>query len=93
MKAAMTVALVALAIWTLHRLALWAEGRGWVFYRHGPERRASIGNALLEVQSLVEPSVRHVIDVRRADVVEEDEDGEPPQAGSRSKRNQHPPAC
>ncbi|HOC42482.1 MAG TPA: hypothetical protein PKJ99_05610 [Thermoanaerobaculales bacterium] len=79
MKVALILALVCGALYLLHRLALWAEDRGWVYYqRHRPSRTA-VGNAFLEVQSLVEPGRRLVLEARQENGRDEDESGEPPE--------------
>lgn len=67
---------VALAV--LHRLALWAERRGWIFYKHRKASPGSVANGLLQVQALLEPGVRHVVESRLEDVSEENESGDPP---------------
>jgi hypothetical protein len=41
----------------------------------------SLGTAMLEVQSLIEPGRRHVTKVVRAESTEEDAEGDPPVAG------------
>ncbi len=68
------------ALYGLHRLALWAEGRGWIYYRTHRAPIGSAGMAMLEITSLVDPAVEHVIEETRADRVrvEEDERGESP---------------
>lgn len=69
--------LVALAV--LHHLASWAESRGWIYYR---KRRASPGTAagaFLEMQSLLEPGKKHVVESKRASREEADDSGEPPE--------------
>jgi hypothetical protein len=70
--------LVAAVLFLLHRVALWMEGRGWLYYRTRKSSRASVGNALLELQSLLEPDRSHTVEVRRLEQLEEDESGDPP---------------
>ena len=72
---------IALAMYALHRLALWMESRGWIYYRKHKRGSAAIGNALLEIQSFYRPSVEHVIEERQEEQREEDESGDPPKAG------------
>ena len=51
----MEVFLVVLALiglfYVLHRVALWAEGRGWVYYLNSKPSNSALGNAFLEIQS------------------------------------------
>ena len=65
----------------LHKTAEWAERRGWIYYRKMRGNSGALGNAFLEVQSVIEPSVRHVLEERVKDDREDDENGDPPDAG------------
>ncbi|QOW34451.1 hypothetical protein [Nocardia seriolae] len=48
------------------RVAVWAEGRGWIYWRHRP-RNAGVGPSVLgQVESLLSPSYRHVVEETRA---------------------------
>ena len=69
-------------LYGLHRLALWAEDRGWIYYLLRKPRASSLGNAFLEVQSMIEPEKRQLVEARKAENVEEDEQGDPPEAGT-----------
>ena len=69
---------VALLLVALDRLALWMEGRGWLYYRRRKASASALGNAFLEVQALVEPGQRLVLEARREDRVEDHESGDPP---------------
>ena len=75
-NAALAAAVLLLA-YGLHRLALWAEARGYIYYRsrHGS---AGLPRAVLEVQALFEPQQRHVLEERVREPVEEGESGDPP---------------
>jgi hypothetical protein len=44
---------------------------------------AAMGNALIELSAVVEPSREHILEVRRYQRVEEDQEGEPPEIGGR----------
>jgi hypothetical protein len=73
----MTIAAVVV-IYGLHRLALYAEGRGWIYYTKAGSSSGSLSNAFLEVQSLIEPSKRHVVMEQTRARSEQDDDGAPP---------------
>jgi hypothetical protein len=75
-KAALAAAALLLA-YGLHRLALWAEARGSIYYRrrHGS---SGLPRAVLEVQALFEPQQCHVLEQRVREPVEDDESGDPP---------------
>jgi hypothetical protein len=68
-------------LYGLHRLALWAEGRGWIYYRRRHGSSGTLSNAFLEVHSLFEPAKRYVLEQKARDQVQEKETGEPPGTG------------
>ncbi|MBP1632277.1 MAG: hypothetical protein H6Q11_565 [Acidobacteria bacterium] len=72
------MALAASVLFGLHRLALWAEGRGWIYYREHRAPAGAVGLAVLEVTSLLDPAVEHVVEEARdaRARVEQDESGE-----------------
>jgi hypothetical protein len=69
---------IAVGLYLLHRIALWAESRGYIYYVNTEPSRNSIGNAFLEAQSLVEPDKRALIQVIREERSEQAEAGAPP---------------
>ena len=58
-----------------------AEERGWIYYRHSRGRSGSAASAFLEIQSMMEPSRKHAIEVRQ-EKEEDDEAGDPPNLDS-----------
>jgi hypothetical protein len=72
------IALAAGSVYGLHRLALWMEARGWIYYRKKHGSSGGLGAAFLEMQSLLEPSKRHVLEVKRNEDAEDDDSGDPP---------------
>jgi hypothetical protein len=72
----------AAALLALDRLLLWMESRGWIYWRRTKKQTgAHLGDAFLEIQAMVQPGMRHVVEERRAEGHEEDESGDPPEAG------------
>lgn len=69
---------IVAGLYALHRLALWMESRGWIYYKHSSGSSTRAGSAMLEVQQLLEPSKRHVIEIKREQKPVEDESGDPP---------------
>ena len=67
----------------LHRLALWAERRGWIYYRNG--RGSALGSAMSAVDPIYNPGKSHQVEEqRRLDDDRDNEDaGAPPTAGAR----------
>lgn len=72
---------IAVALVGIHHLALWAESRGWIFYRHRKASPGTAGRAFMEVQSLLEPRVEHLVTSERRETEEQDDSGEPPTPG------------
>ena len=72
------MALAASVLLGLHRLALWAEGWGWIYYREHRAPAGAAGLAMLEVTSLLDPAVEHVVEEARGARAraEQDESGE-----------------
>lgn len=77
----MTIVLIVLVVvclagllYGLHRLATWAEARGWIYYRKGRGSSGSGGRAMFELQSLAHPSTQHVIEERRRSELERVDD-------------------
>jgi hypothetical protein len=66
------------AVYGLHRLALWAEARGFVYYSRRRGSSGALGNAFLELQAIVEPAKRHVIEERVKQRPDASEAGDPP---------------
>ncbi len=80
---------IVAVLWLLHRLATWAESRGWIYYRNPP--RGSVSYGVSQVDAILRPEVEHVIELRDSEriVAEVDESGEPldpdgPEPGGRS---------
>ena len=69
------IALAVAILYPLHLLATWAEKRGWIYYRkkHGS---VAVGSAFLEIQALMEPSKRHVLEQRRREDFDAQESGD-----------------
>lgn len=82
MKVALWIVVIAIVLFLLDRLALWAESRGWIFYRRRHPSPGTVGSAFLEIQSMIEPGKVHVIEAQQEDASEEAESGDPPEGGS-----------
>jgi hypothetical protein len=81
-NAAAVLLVVAVLVFFVHRVALWAEAHGWIYYLRRRPQSSALGNAFLEVQALIEPEKKQLVEVRKEDVLEEDFSGEPPEAGT-----------
>lgn len=78
----MKLAVIAVAIISgsvlLHLLALWMERKGWIYYKHNKPSRSSLENAFLEVQSILEPNKKHIIEIKKEQKKEDKEIGADP---------------
>ena len=73
------VALVALGIlYGLHRLALWADRNGWIYYKTKPKFR---GSSLGLIESVYNPAMEHVVEERGGERARgsQDESGDDPE--------------
>lgn len=84
-KVLLLLALGGLVLLGLHRLAVWAEERGWVYYRHRRPSRSALGRAFLEVQSMLEPEKRALLEACE-EQPEEPGSGDPPEPGRDSEQ-------
>ena len=67
-----------LGLYALHRLALWLESRGHLFYLHRrPE--SSGGSVFAPLQEIIQPSVKHVHHVKDEKRKEQQDPGAPPE--------------
>jgi hypothetical protein len=71
------------AVYGLHRLALWMESRGWIYYLNKKPRGSAMGS-FVALQKVIEPRAEHVLHVARANHVigEEGVPGNDPAADS-----------
>ena len=73
------ITVVVAVLYGLHRVFLWMEEQGWVYYWH-KRGAGNAGNVLMPIQAIYQPEVNYVLEERvRLDAeAEEDESGEPP---------------
>jgi len=81
MKYILIGSIAVLGLYLLDRLGLWAERQGWIYYRYKRSSRGAIGNAILELQAIAEPTKRHVIEERKRIRKEEKDSGDKPDTG------------
>ena len=78
MAALVTLLVVAVVFFLLHRLALWAEGRGWIYYRN--KRGSALGNIMSGLDPIWNPASKHnqAEERRLQDDRDDEHDGAPP---------------
>lgn len=69
---------VVLLVYGLHRLGLYAENRGWIFYRTRPPRVRMLGM----LEELVDPRVEYMVEEQSSETIRADhaETGDPEEA-------------
>ena len=72
------------ALYGLHRLGLWLEQKGLIYYWH---KKSTGGSGYNPLQEIYQPQIRHVIEVReqRLDEVRDDEGSRPDPSKSSSE--------
>lgn len=68
-------------IYGLHRLALWMESKGWIYYMRKKASSNALGSAVLGVQRIIQPGAEHVLEVRQDQRRQQDDAGGPDKAG------------
>ncbi len=86
MKYALLMVVAVAGLYALHRLGLWAEGRGWIYYRKKHGGSGTLSNALLEVHAVFDPSKRYVLEEKERDQVDEKQSGDPPTTRTGERR-------
>ena len=74
--------IILTGIYILHLIASWAERRGWIYYRQKSGSNGGLGNALLSLQAMIEPSKRYVLEQRIEEKTEQKESCDPPDSGA-----------
>ena len=74
------IAFLVAGLYGLHRLCLYLEDRGYMNYlRTKPQ--GSVAPVMLDLREIVQPSVRHVIEVQDDRHIEHDQAGDDPEPG------------
>jgi hypothetical protein len=66
----------------IDRLLLTMESRGWIFYRKKKPNQGSVGNAILQIHSILEPAKKYEIEARQEEHEQQDGESAPPTPGS-----------
>lgn len=76
-------AAAVVALYLLHRLALWLERRGWLFYLHRRSTTSAVGSVFSELHSVLDPGHRHAVEEQAREAQSQDDSGDPPDPWSR----------
>ena len=66
----------------LKKLLAWMDDRGWITYTGNVPTYGSLGNAFLELQSMAQPEKTYLLEQKKEEKTEEDEEGGPDKAGT-----------
>jgi len=69
MKGLLVVSGLAVAAYALHRLALFAESSGWIFYKTRPPRVRMLGM----LEELVDPRVEYTVEEQSSEAIRADQ--------------------
>jgi hypothetical protein len=69
---------IGLALFTIDRLFLWLESKGWMYYRRKKPRGGAAVYHLMQIHSVFEPGFEEVIEIKVQEEKSEDESGAPP---------------
>jgi hypothetical protein len=74
----LALGLLAVLLWLADRGLLKAEERGWIYYRKKRGYPDRMGRAFSELQGMLEPGQRHVLEEKRREDSEKPGEGAPP---------------
>lgn len=80
LSAALWIGGVVIALFLIDRIALWAEERGWIYWRRKRAQTGALGSALMEMNTFTNPSAQHLVEAKDAKKLEERENDDPPHA-------------
>lgn len=70
--------LIAGLIFVLNRFLLYMESRGWIYYRKKKPGSGALSSACIEIQQMLEPSKKYVVQVRKNEKRTQQEAGDLP---------------
>ncbi|MDZ4859201.1 MAG: hypothetical protein SGI88_09450 [Candidatus Hydrogenedentes bacterium] len=68
--------LAPILLYLLHRLLLWMEQKGWIYYWH-KSGSGGIGNAIMPIQAIFQPEIRYTLEEQTRQHVENEDAGDP----------------
>ncbi len=72
------------ALYGLHRLALWLEQRGHLYYLHKKPSGSAAGS-FVALQKIIEPQSQHVLSIQEEALCDDGETGGPDRPGKKHK--------
>jgi len=84
MKIILWIAGIVIAAFLLDKVMLRMESRGWIYYRRKKPSQTGLGNAFLEIQTLLDPSKKAMVEFRKEEKKEQSDSGDPPEPGRKT---------
>jgi len=73
------IATIGVVLFAIDRLALWAEEKGWIYWRRKKAQSTAIGAILSDLNAVTNPSAQHVVEAKQTKKLEERDNGDPPE--------------
>jgi hypothetical protein len=67
---------VVLALFLIDRVALWAEDRGWIYWRMKRAQSSAMSSILISLDVVTNPAAQHVVEAKQAKKLEERDNGD-----------------
>ncbi|MFZ2029107.1 MAG: hypothetical protein WAU68_02275 [Vitreimonas sp.] len=87
-QAAFWISASAITAIVLDRIGLWAEAKGWVYWRRKKASSTSIGAILSDLNAVTNPSAQHVVEAKQSKKLEERDNSDPPECADECATNQ-----
>ena len=78
MQIALWLAGAVAAFFALDQLGLWAERKGWVYWRKTKRRGSAMSDILTGLDAVTNPAAQHVAEAKQAKKLEERDNGDSP---------------
>lgn len=69
--------LVVAAVFAFHRLLLWMERKGWIYYRKSSSHSGALGNAFMAVHAIFDSEAGRAAEYQQHEETAVTESGEP----------------
>lgn len=57
--------LIILGLYLTHKICLWAEDHGYLYYKRKKASNSSVGSAMLELQGILNPGANNFIEMKQ----------------------------
>lgn len=78
MQVALWLTGIVVALFAIDQLALWAERKGWIYWRKSKRQGSVMSAVLSELDAVTNPAAHHIVEAKQAKKLEERDNGDPP---------------